>query len=256
MKCFERFVEAVTSGIVASPRRKAQMREELLAHLHSAAESEVGEDMAGRVIAGMGEPQALRDELQASVPYAERLLFQRLSFLDRFEGNSVERRPGESCWRYAWRITLGISLLVTPFAIGAMLLLCAFDRGPSTAAGSLWDLLSIIPVFLATLMGFGMAISLARIDRVLSPRSPAPVLIRAVVLLGLLMCWVSIFVFIGLSVLSGSASFAASVLRSMINAPNAMMAAGILFTLALAVVSYGYYRERVNSDRLRTLAND
>jgi hypothetical protein len=231
-----------------------RMREEMLAHLHAALEAEApgeADDRVTHVLTRMGEPSILRNELQASIPYWERIAFRSIPFLDNFEGVHIERRSEVPPWRYALRITVVISLLVLPLALG-IIVLSVFDRPPTTLSSSLVDLLCVAPVWLGTLFVMGWGIACLRLDRLLSPRSAAPALLRAAVLLGLIGLWIAVFVYLALSILSQDAIFAAQFLVSMANTQHLVKLA-VMLVLTLTFVTIGFYWERLAYQRKQRL---
>jgi hypothetical protein len=75
---FEAIASRIIQPILASPRRRRSMREEMLAHLCQAYEEELtrrGDDQAAADSARqrLGDADQLRRQLQASVPYFEHL---------------------------------------------------------------------------------------------------------------------------------------------------------------------------------------
>ncbi len=134
MKQLKVHVERIVHSIRASARRKDKMREELLAHLTGTLEQELangGDENSAleRALRRFGDPDALRRELQASVPAIERILFVPLPF-----GRSLEarlfKRQDESVIHHAARITAYITLFVVTLevlVIGLTVLTRAFD---------------------------------------------------------------------------------------------------------------------------------
>ena len=82
---FDARVRDAVDAIAASPARRRAMREELLSHLVCGYEEELGgADVSPRaaVVAALrrlGDPGALHEQLQKSVPFVERLVFQFLA---------------------------------------------------------------------------------------------------------------------------------------------------------------------------------
>lgn len=117
MRDLRAHIEGIVHPIRATEGRKDRMREELLAHLTSAMAEEQsrGADEAGaaqRAVERLGDPVAVRRELQDSVPKWERVLFRPLPYHDRLNAwdHSFDQRSGESALRHAWRITFPIVL--------------------------------------------------------------------------------------------------------------------------------------------------
>lgn len=119
MRHLRAHIERIVHPIRATEGRKDRMREELLAHLSVAVAEErargAGDTAATqRAIERLGEPDAVRRELQDSVPAWERALFRPLPFHDRMNAwdHSYDRREGESVLRHAARVTLPIILCI------------------------------------------------------------------------------------------------------------------------------------------------
>lgn len=103
-------VERVVRPIRASGRRKDRMREELLAHLTATYHEELARDSdeaaaLARALRRFGNPDHLRRELQASVPFLERILFVRMPLHERLVAGTyrIGKQPGDSALRYAIR---------------------------------------------------------------------------------------------------------------------------------------------------------
>jgi hypothetical protein len=80
----ETSVRHAIATVAASPARRRDMHDELLAHLHASYEEELeqlGNPRAAVAAATrrLGDPATLRRQLQASVPLIERLFFRSLS---------------------------------------------------------------------------------------------------------------------------------------------------------------------------------
>lgn len=91
--------ERAAGPVLASPRRRRQMREELLAHLLAAYDEEfarLGDEWAAAAAsrARFGEPETLAAELRASVPLVERVIFV------------LFQRKGCIMWR--WLLAVGL----------------------------------------------------------------------------------------------------------------------------------------------------
>ena len=82
---FDARVRDAVGAIAASPARRRAMREELLSHLVCSYEEELGRpgvSPRAAVVAALGrlgDPGALHDQLQKSVPVIERLVFEFLA---------------------------------------------------------------------------------------------------------------------------------------------------------------------------------
>lgn len=114
-------VERIVRPIRAGVGRKNKMREELLAHLTQKAEGLMagggGEAAAcAEAIEQLGEPAALRAELQKTVPALERLAYMRLPAVRVFDA-WFEKKATETPLRYAlvrtFYIALGIGAVLT-----------------------------------------------------------------------------------------------------------------------------------------------
>jgi hypothetical protein len=103
-------VERVVRPMRADPRRKMKMRQELLAHLTNAYEegkARLGNESLAleEAVRRFGNPTELTRELQASVPFFERVLFTHVAgtkwavAIDRY----MEGKPGESPFRHMVR---------------------------------------------------------------------------------------------------------------------------------------------------------
>ena len=131
MSHLDAFVDAVVAPIMASPKRKARMREELLAHLTALCESDpVAQSdptlSVERAIKCMGDEAAIRTALQASVPRLERYICL----------TPPDQQPDETDIQYALRFStafiVGMFLceaLIALFGIsGSLLVAGTFQR--------------------------------------------------------------------------------------------------------------------------------
>jgi hypothetical protein len=163
---FEHHVDQLLATLLASPRRKQRMREELLAHLTARLEAERREGAAEaealqRALMGFGPVDAVRAELQASVPRWERML----------HGRRVERREGESDMGCALRLTRSLTLwlaLAVGVTFGAATFVVAhFSITPAVAAfmvGNAFALVASVPfIVLLYLVAVHSALKLERI---------------------------------------------------------------------------------------------
>lgn len=130
-------VERIVRPIEATDRRKMKMREELLGHLltaHEAARQSGEVDAVAAAISQLGDPEALREELQSSVPRVERL--QGGPLLTAFFGHmEAVFNPGNtSPWRSTvlsgWYFMVNFFVYLAPLALvvvfGATLIVKGF----------------------------------------------------------------------------------------------------------------------------------
>src|SRR5688500_11453532 len=110
-------VERAVRPVRASRRRKLAMRRELLAHLTASYEQELsrrGDEQAAlrAALERFGAPAELTRELQAAVPWLERVLFASVSGTMRFEHfvGEVLPRQGEAPLRHALRMATAAAL--------------------------------------------------------------------------------------------------------------------------------------------------
>lgn len=113
----ERIVRPIRAGVL----RKNRMREELLGHLKIAFEEErlsarTDEEAVQRAAERLGDPDALREDLQRSVPWYERLGHVRLPIRLQVEDYGLAQVYG---WRGSARFATEIVLILV---IGAPLL--------------------------------------------------------------------------------------------------------------------------------------
>ncbi|MCC6698723.1 MAG: hypothetical protein IT365_24070 [Candidatus Hydrogenedentes bacterium] len=113
MKALRIHVERIVRPIRASVLRKNKMREELLAHLETAFEEESAVAISDcealeQATKRLGDPRALREELQASVPWIERVGFSRIPLRLEPEAYASDEPFG---WRGSARIATGIVAL-------------------------------------------------------------------------------------------------------------------------------------------------
>lgn len=124
-------VERVVRPIRASNRRKCRMREELLAHLTCMVEQErqrTGDEIAAiaAAIQRFGDVDALRAELQASVP-----MFERIGFVDLVGLGPMRRRQGEAPIRYIVRSNaLGFAFACVGFSLFALAIVAIVGQRP------------------------------------------------------------------------------------------------------------------------------
>jgi hypothetical protein len=114
-------VERIVRPVCATQRRKLTMRRELMAHLETTLAEEEQRDRAGaldRAKKRLGDPLELTRQLQASVPFYQRLLLGRVPAapgVDKWERDSAER-----WWGMGRPMTMGHSSI---FILTAMSLL-------------------------------------------------------------------------------------------------------------------------------------
>jgi hypothetical protein len=121
-------VERIVRPIRAAAGRKNTMRNELLAHLVQKAEALIagGADEStacAEAIEQLGDPAALRADLQATVPALERIAYARLPDFGFFDAY-FEKHTGESALHFAFVRTAFIAS-----AIGIVLLVMLAARG-------------------------------------------------------------------------------------------------------------------------------
>jgi hypothetical protein len=161
-------VESVVRPLRAMDGRKDRMREELLAHLRDSYEQERGKHEPAtaleRTLERFGAPDRLRRELQAAVPWLERLYAYPVPGGDRAE--AWERRfswirPGESFAHHALRLTLfggGLGYAIMLLAMVPTWLACVTFNPlappqDATLAGALLLGLCVMLVFCLGLFG-------------------------------------------------------------------------------------------------------
>jgi hypothetical protein len=125
-RTLEEYVARIVAPLAASASRKAIMRADLLAHLNAS----LGEENdADRVIQRFGDADELRRELQAAVPWYERVVF--------FSGKEI------SMWRWIAIILGGamamtVVLLIFP-AVGSLINIAAVALVCLGFMVRLWD---------------------------------------------------------------------------------------------------------------------
>ncbi|MCC6698722.1 MAG: hypothetical protein IT365_24065 [Candidatus Hydrogenedentes bacterium] len=156
MKALRIHVERIVRPIRASVLRKNKMREELLAHLSSAYEEEraasnTGEEALVRAKQRLGDPDALRAELQSAVPWYERIGHTRVPIRLEMVDYGLSRKYG---WRASARFAteiIGCLIFSAPllFALAYFVTLRAGLNRPPHA--SFADCLLTIAVMMAML---------------------------------------------------------------------------------------------------------
>ena len=127
MSALESYVDEILAPIRASRRRKARMREELLAHATSILSEETGRTVPSnsasmeRALARLGSPTDVRSALQTSVPHLERILAIKV----------LERRPLESIYAYSFRVSRWFAEVTLFYWVCAVLT----DNGPNLFFG-------------------------------------------------------------------------------------------------------------------------
>ncbi|MFP6583394.1 MAG: hypothetical protein VCD00_12680 [Candidatus Hydrogenedentota bacterium] len=115
---FKIHVERIVRPIRASERRKNKMCEELMHHLISAHDDAISDDKNNPIalaIEGLGDSNALREELQDSIPRIERLgnLRPRIPGIDDMD---ALRQPSDTP---AWKLALscGVNIVILLFCL-------------------------------------------------------------------------------------------------------------------------------------------
>jgi hypothetical protein len=157
MEALRKHVERIVRPIRAGGWRKNRMREELLDHLLQAYAQRRDDgmndaDAAATAIQNMGDPDAVRRELQASVPVWERAMLVRLPGAD-IADNWYEREDGESRGHYVASRTLFTIVPLVAIFVCAFIVREAgrtfglFDARPitsvATCVGSVFLLMSM-----------------------------------------------------------------------------------------------------------------
>lgn len=127
MKALRIHVERIVRPIRASVPRKNKMREELLVHLKTAFEeerisAEAETEAIERAQQRLGDPDSLRKELQASVPWYERLGHTRLPVrLEMVDYGLSHKRGWRASARFATEVIVCL-IVGSPilFAIGCL----------------------------------------------------------------------------------------------------------------------------------------
>lgn len=258
MKDFRVHVESIVRPLRAGTQRKNKMREELLSHILMAYQAEldcgVPEETA-RLVAKerLGDPQALREALQASVHPLEQRMWA--SHLNNLKSSWFERRAGESSLHYAGR-WMGAScfLVVWPMLCAALTCL-----GPKfVRQGVHEDLLpaffrvsaATFTVLLATAVVTGLGAVVAdrlRLLNIVSPRNAANPWLMALCWLGLCAAYVSAF--IGVFTLVFSFLPVAHepiwpVFRELLRMPGTIPVLVLISGIGLAALAEGLRRER------------
>lgn len=188
MKELRVHVERIVRPIRASVLRKNRMREELLGHLKTAFEEERSRTQSDaeavqRAAARLGDSDALREDLQRSVPWYERLGHVRLPIRLQVEDYSLAQVYG---WRGSARFATEIVLILI---VGAPLLfglarLALFTAGVNRPIRMDWEngLITISALLLmlwASLFTTFWMSDLLGIRKRLAPWSNTPAAIKA-----------------------------------------------------------------------------
>lgn len=188
MKELRVHVERIVRPIRASVLRKNRMREELLGHLNTAFEEErlnakADTEAIQRAVARLGDPATLREELQRSVPWYERLGHVRLPIRLQVDDYSLAPVYG---WRGSARFATEIVLMLV---VGAPILfglarLALFSAGLNRPIRMDWGngLLTIAAMLLmlwASLFITFWLSDLFGIRKRLAPWSNTPAVIKA-----------------------------------------------------------------------------
>ena len=181
-------VERVVRPIRAAVGRKNKMREELLAHLVQKTQAlmAAGADdstACAEAIEQLGDPAALRADLQATVPALERLAylpFPDFGFFDAY----FEKEDGESALHFAIvRTALIAATLGVLFALGVAVRWLGLLPGrsrPVTQPGYCLMMLSVSYVWtvLSTFVGYYLA-DVTGLRWFMSKATPRPAWIKA-----------------------------------------------------------------------------
>jgi hypothetical protein len=172
MNDFMVLVERAVRPVVAGPRRKLRMREELLAHLTGVYEEELarlGDAAAARAEAArrLGDPTQLTRDLEASLTVGDRIDGR----LDRWFG----WRPGEAPWRYALRLAGLAALVILPFcAAGLVVAEVRRPADPSVPSAATFLRIAAGMLLLGTALPFFFGLAVAAMQDVFrgEPRRP------------------------------------------------------------------------------------
>jgi hypothetical protein len=140
-----RIVERIVRPVRASTPRKRKMREELLAHLSAIYDQELAKlhthaAALGAASQRLGDPAELSRELEAALPYYERV--------SHFSERWFAWRAPESIARYAWRqavLTFYILAIVFPPLAAAVILRYGWIPETKTLVRVLTSILLISP---------------------------------------------------------------------------------------------------------------
>lgn len=188
MKALRIHVERIVRPIRASVPRKNKMREELLAHLRTAFDEEratvpTDEVAVSRAKQRLGDPDALRAELQSAVPWYERIGHTRVPLRLEMVDYGLSHKYG---WRASARFATEIiaCLIVSAPILFALAYLVPFraglNRPPSAGFG---DCLLTIAVMMAMLW-FSLFVvfwlfDLIGVRKRVAPWSSTPAIIKA-----------------------------------------------------------------------------
>lgn len=197
---FKVHVERIVRPIRAAFKRKNKMREELLAHLVQKFEVLVEEgldeaDASARAIQQLGDPDALRADLQASVPALERLAYVHVPnwrFMDAY----MEKDEGESTFHFAATRTAVIGLGLAVFLIAVLSALWAGLIG--NGRDNIGCSIILAAAHLSTTAAFFAALSLADLiglRRVMSKETSCSALSKGSAL-GAYMCVQFLLIFV------------------------------------------------------------
>lgn len=146
MKRLESHVESIVGPLRASERRKDRIREELLAHLE-AAQEEVGTDVA---IERFGSIEAVRAEIQASVPAVERFLWSPVRVLASLDGLFLQepetvQSPIAFALRGAVILTI-VGAAILAVTVAALHVLFPLPAGKGSGLGPMLRILAALAV--------------------------------------------------------------------------------------------------------------
>ncbi|GMV91306.1 MAG: hypothetical protein AMXMBFR82_10840 [Candidatus Hydrogenedentota bacterium] len=180
----ERIVRPIRAGVL----RKNRMRDELLGHLKTAFEEErfrtrSDAEAEQRAVARLGDPDALREELQRAVPWYERLGHVRLPIRLQVEDYGLARVYG---WRGSARFATEIVLILivgAPFLFGLArfaLFLAGENRPIRTDWGDgLLTIAAILLMMWASLFVTLWLSDIFGIRKLLAPWSNTPAVVKA-----------------------------------------------------------------------------
>lgn len=199
MNRLESHVEAIVGPLRASDPRKDRMRDELLAHLEAARDSALdrGSDDAGAVesaISRFGAIDALRAEIQASVPTWERRLCTPVRLVAPIDSLLVldparDRTP----LRFAARRTVSVVCLLTVVVAVALLLSNAAYPSPPGRGSKVDEMAAIALVLVASTFASFYALEKSGARAKLDLRSECSAGVQLLHLVGFGAFWVVAF---------------------------------------------------------------
>ncbi len=188
MKSLRIHVERIVRPIRASVPRKNKMREELLAHLRTAFDEEratvpTDEVAVERAKHRLGDPDALRAELQSAVPWYERIGHTRVPLRLEMVDYGLSRKYG---WRASARFATEIigCLIVSAPILFAIANLALFRAGLNRPARVDFGECLLTMSVMAVMLWFSLFITFWLFDvigvrRRVAPWSSTPAVIKA-----------------------------------------------------------------------------